>query len=74
MRSSYPCQLSLDAHVVLGLVSSAAVLTDALTLGPSPTDRDAMDLKTRTKFTARENCARGRTYCSLKCKYNLFSF
>lgn len=43
--------------MVLGLVSSAAVLTDALTLGPSPTDRDAMDLKTRTKFTATELAA-----------------
>lgn len=45
--------------MALGLVSSAAVLTDALTLVPSPTDRDAMDLKERTKFTAIENYARG---------------
>ena len=52
MRSSYPCQLSLDAHADLGLASSTAALTDALTLAPSPTDRDAMDLKTRTEFTA----------------------
>lgn len=29
--------------MVFGLVSSAAALTDALTLGPSPTDRDMMD-------------------------------
>uniref|UniRef100_A0A481CX96 Oxidative stress-responsive serine-rich protein 1 n=1 Tax=Sus scrofa TaxID=9823 RepID=A0A481CX96_PIG len=42
-RSAGPCQLSLDAHVVFSFVSSAAVLTDALTLVPSPTDRDAMD-------------------------------
>lgn len=69
MRSSYPCQLSLDAHAVLGLASSAAVLTAALTLGPSPTDRDAVDLKTRAKFTATENCA--RTYCS-QLKQNCF--
>lgn len=59
MRSSYPCQLSLDAHVVLGLVSSTAVLTDALTLVPSPTDRDATDLKTRTKFTAQKTMKGG---------------
>jgi hypothetical protein len=29
--------------VVLGLVSSAVVLTDALTFVPFPTDRDTMD-------------------------------
>lgn len=34
------------------MVSSADVLTDALTFVPSPTDRDAMDLKKTTKFTA----------------------
>lgn len=64
IRSSYPCQLSLDAHVVLGLVSSVAVLTGALTPVPSPTDRDAMDLKTRTKFMATQHYKMRRTYCS----------
>lgn len=34
------------------MVSSAAVLTDALAFVPSPTDSDAMDLKKTTKFTA----------------------
>jgi hypothetical protein len=59
--------------VVLGLVSSAVVLTDALTLVPSPTDNDTMDLKTSTKFTAVENY-KMKTYCSQQPKDNFFQY
>lgn len=48
--------------MVLGLVSSVAALTDALTLVPSPTDRDMTDLRTRTKFTMMETITRVTFY------------
>lgn len=41
---SYPCQVSLEAHTFLGLVSSATVLTIALGLVPSPTEREVVHL------------------------------
>lgn len=41
---SYPCQVSLEAHTFLGFVSSATVLTIALGLVPSPTEREVVHL------------------------------